>query len=213
MVKVGKPNAYTPNYGDQTLLSRLYLVFLCSRSYLMYLSTMSLPKLIIGSLLLLFAPSLWSQGSRCLTHNKSQKIKAENPHLLDQLAQRDQQVKKIIRHQSSQKNGAVITLPMVFHVIYNTSAQNIDSLQIASQIDVINDDFRKLNANFNIIQGEFASTASDVQFEFKLADTDPDGNPTNGITRKVTTNQMIDIMIQISTVLQPGIQKDISISG
>src|SRR5687767_9301351 len=40
----------------------------------------------------------------------------------------------------------VITIPVVVHVVYNTAAQNVSDAMIQAQIDVLNQDFRKLNS-------------------------------------------------------------------
>ena len=40
---------------------------------------------------------------------------------------------------------SIITIPVVVHVVYNTSAENISDAQIFSQIDVLNADFRRTN--------------------------------------------------------------------
>jgi hypothetical protein len=45
-------------------------------------------------------------------------------------------------------NG-VIEIPVVVNVLYKSSAQNISSTQIASQITVLNQDFQALNADYN----------------------------------------------------------------
>src|SRR5215475_7608617 len=41
----------------------------------------------------------------------------------------------------------VTRIPVVVHVVWNTQQQNISDAQIQSQIDVLNRDFRKLNAD------------------------------------------------------------------
>jgi len=79
-----------------------------------------------------------------------------------------------------QRVDGIITIPVVVHVIYRTSTQNISEAQIQSQMQVLNDDFRRLNADAN---GTW-SQAADTQIEFCLATVDPNGNPTTGITRK-----------------------------
>ena len=81
----------------------------------------------------------------------------------------------------------VITIPVVVHVVYNTTAQNISDAQIQSQINVLNQDFRKLNADASSVPSVFAGLASDAQIEFCLAKRDPNGNATTGITRTQTT--------------------------
>ncbi len=81
----------------------------------------------------------------------------------------------------------VITIPVVVHILYNTTAQNISDNQIFSQIDVLNEDFRKLNSDAALVPSIWQSVAADVQLEFCLATKDPYGNPTNGITRTSTS--------------------------
>ncbi len=90
------------------------------------------------------------------------------------------------RQRSSASSLGVIRIPVVVHVLYNTPAQNISDAQILSQIEVLNEDFRKLNADVSNTPEEFAPLASDIGIEFYLATEDPDGNPTNGITRTAT---------------------------
>ena len=161
----------------------------------MYLHKMILNRIsirtILTSLIAVAALTISAQGTRCLAHEHYSQAVVDNPELAQVRVDRKKVLNQIIRTQNNQKNRAAVTLPIVFHVIYNTSAQNIDSTQIASQIDVINADFRKLNSNIGILQGGFVNLAADSEFEFKLATTDPNGNASNGITRTVTTNPAI----------------------
>jgi hypothetical protein len=71
--------------------------------------------------------------------------------------------------------------------VYNGSAQNISAVQINSQIAVLNDDFRRLNADAANTPNDFIGVAADVEIQFCLASVDPSGNPTTGITRTSTT--------------------------
>lgn len=81
----------------------------------------------------------------------------------------------------------IIYIPVVVHVLYNTSAQNISDVQILSQIRILNEDFRRTNPDKNNTPSIFQSVAADVQIEFRLATKDPSGNPTTGIVRKYTS--------------------------
>lgn len=81
----------------------------------------------------------------------------------------------------------VIRIPIVFHVIYRTAQENISDAMVLSQLDVINEDFRKLNADFPTTPSVFQGVAGDFEIEFCLATRDPQGNPTTGITRTQTT--------------------------
>jgi len=81
--------------------------------------------------------------------------------------------------------AAVVTIPVVFHVLYKNSGQNISETRINQQLATLNADFRKLNADFaSVVPAEFQSVAADTEIMFCLATVDPSGNPTTGITRK-----------------------------
>jgi hypothetical protein len=78
-------------------------------------------------------------------------------------------------------------IPVVFHVLYNDSAkEDLDASYIYSQLDELNLAFRKLTADTQRIRSVFKPIAADVRIEFVLATKDPNGNPTNGITRTKT---------------------------
>ncbi|MFT4969244.1 MAG: hypothetical protein ACI9O4_000990 [Chitinophagales bacterium] len=82
----------------------------------------------------------------------------------------------------------IYRIPVVFHVVYNGANQNTDHALLESQIDVLNDDFRRMNADTTNTRAVFKDRASDVGIEFFLATIDPDGNPTSGVTRTSTTS-------------------------
>lgn len=91
--------------------------------------------------------------------------------------------------ESFDKNARVgpVIIPVVVHVVYNTDDQNISDAQIESQIKVLNEDFRKLNADVNNTPSDFKSVVADAQVQFQLAVRDPDCKQTNGITRTKTS--------------------------
>ncbi len=84
------------------------------------------------------------------------------------------------------RNG-IIKIPVLVHVVYNTSEQNISDAQINSQIDVLNEDFRKLNSDIGNVPAPFQPFAADTRIEFQLAVRGPNCQPTTGI-RRVKTN-------------------------
>ena len=79
-------------------------------------------------------------------------------------------------------------IPVVVHVLHNGTAvgvdANISDAQILSQIRVLNEDFRRKNADAIRTPEEFLPVAADANIEFVLAKQDPNGLPTNGIVRK-----------------------------
>ena len=78
----------------------------------------------------------------------------------------------------------MVTIPVVFHVLYANSTQNISDAQIQSQLDILNADFRRTNSDQDNVWG---SVAADTEIEFCLASFDPNGAPTNGILRVPTS--------------------------
>ncbi|MBL4656646.1 MAG: hypothetical protein JKX73_01505, partial [Flavobacteriales bacterium] len=88
---------------------------------------------------------------------------------------------------SGKKIGTVVTIPVVVHVVYANATENVPDEQIFSQIEVLNEDFRRLNADTGDTPDVWKGIAADFEVEFCLAVRDPDGNPTTGITRTSTT--------------------------
>ncbi|WP_276481324.1 M43 family zinc metalloprotease [Paraflavitalea pollutisoli] len=83
--------------------------------------------------------------------------------------------------------SSTIIIPVVVHVVHTGTAigtgTNISDAQIQSQITVLNEDFRRLNANRTNTPAGFLGVAADPNIEFRLACVDPTGAATNGITR------------------------------
>jgi hypothetical protein len=91
-------------------------------------------------------------------------------------------------HQNQARSSTpVITIPVVVHVVYMNAAENISDQQIYSQIAVMNADYNRLNADTINTPSVFDSIAANIGIEFCLASVDPNGNPTNGITRTSST--------------------------
>jgi hypothetical protein len=51
-----------------------------------------------------------------------------------------------VRYSGAGLRTEVIRIPVVVHVIHNTASQNIPKKHIDSQINVLDDDFRRLNS-------------------------------------------------------------------
>ena len=89
-------------------------------------------------------------------------------------------------------NDELITIPIVFHVLHSNNSpevgigNNIIDEQIFSAVEVLNEDFRRLNSDTTETPVWARPFAADIKIEFCLATQDPDGNPTNGITRHRT---------------------------
>lgn len=81
--------------------------------------------------------------------------------------------------------GGVRYVPIVFHVVWNTAAQNISDAVIQAQLNRLNADFS--SSYLGTQASAFQSSGVNTLIQFCLASTDPQGNPTTGITRTQTT--------------------------
>lgn len=68
-------------------------------------------------------------------------------------------------------NLGVVNIPVVVHVIYSNSQQNISDAQIASQIAVLNEDFSASNSDASNTPSEFAGLVANSEINFTLAQT------------------------------------------
>ncbi|MDF2453317.1 MAG: hypothetical protein K0S26_2821 [Bacteroidota bacterium] len=138
----------------------------------------------------LLSGSMISQTAQrsCGTMQYLEYLKTQDPQLENRMSMIEQQTALHEQNQSTMKAmGTVVNIPVVVHVLYNTTAQNISDAQIKSQIDVLNEDFRKLNADRVNTPSAFSGLAADVEINFCLASKTPAGTSTTGIVRKSTT--------------------------
>ena len=111
----------------------------------------------------------------------------EDPSLIQKMQNQEIQIQQWILNNTSMENTSVITIPVVVHVVYYNNTENISDNQIFSQIDILNEDFRRLNADTTNTPTGFLPVAADCEIEFCLAQKDPNGNTTTGITRTQTS--------------------------
>lgn len=90
------------------------------------------------------------------------------------------------------KAAAPVSIPVVVHVVYNTSRENISTTQIKSQIKVLNKDYRAKNTDRSKVPPVWTGLVTDVGVQFALATKDPNGKPTTGITRTKTNRTSFD---------------------
>ncbi len=84
---------------------------------------------------------------------------------------------------SKNKSDDIYVIPVVFHIVHDFGVENISKAQIEDAIRILNNDYRKLNADSDLVIPEFQGIAADSRIEFRLARIDPIGNCTEGITR------------------------------
>ena len=76
----------------------------------------------------------------------------------------------------------LFSVPVVVHCVYNQPEQKISKSQVNSQIQSLNRDFRLKNPNRKAIPKPWQSLAADTGIEFHLANKDPDGKRSSGVT-------------------------------
>ncbi|MDX5418809.1 MAG: T9SS type A sorting domain-containing protein [Hymenobacteraceae bacterium] len=130
-----------------------------------------------------------ARGRSCATDSYLEVMKQQDPGFERRNKLALEAVQQAMRKQPEGQplRQATVTVPVVFHVVYNKQSENIRDEQILSQLAVLNEDFRRMNADTINTPEYFRSLAADTQIEFCLAIVDPQGNPTTGITRTQTT--------------------------
>ena len=80
------------------------------------------------------------------------------------------------------KSGVTKRIPVVFHVIYGACGEgNIEKSRIDEAVQQLNDDFQGINGQDQNLH--YFDRVGSMDIEFFLAEKDPNGNPTIGITR------------------------------
>lgn len=123
----------------------------------------------------------------CASHEVLEQQLLQNPLLREKMEQIEQQTEEFINTPQGVRERVQVTIPVVVNVVYNTTAENISDAQIQSQIDVLNQDFRALNADRLNTPSIFSGLIADFEINFCLATQDPNGNATTGIRRQSTT--------------------------
>lgn len=140
-------------------------------------------RLLLLSLLAGFSAS--AQHQRCMTTQAMQYQESLTPGYIQSVNTVFDQAKAYVANQP--KSTILYTIPVVVHVVYNTAAQNIADSVILDQIRVLNEDFQRLNADTVNMRPDFEPVKGSPQIEFVLAQIDPNGMPTTGITRTNTS--------------------------
>jgi hypothetical protein len=116
---------------------------------------------------------------------QQKKIKQTDTQFEDWLLKR--KLEQLRQFRTEQSHGGPYEIPVVVHVIHNGDAvgvdENISSAQINSQLNVINNDFKRLNADAVNTPAAFQPLAGSIDITFVLARSDPNGLPTTGIVR------------------------------
>jgi hypothetical protein len=135
--------------------------------------------------------SMAQTGGRCGTQEYMDYLKANKPQAYKNINQFKQELTNIQSRSlrtTSSSTDTIIKIPVVVHVVHNVATgaiigTNISDAQIQSQIVVINNDYQRLNADTVNTPIGYKPIAANTKLQFCLANRDPNGNYTSGITR------------------------------
>ncbi|OYU85672.1 MAG: hypothetical protein CFE24_00240 [Flavobacterium sp. BFFFF2] len=144
----------------------------------------------------------WSQPIDRCNYSKFLKKKFQERPELEQYHRDMQAYLRQPQTALANKNSQiVVTIPVIFHILYKTTAQNVSDAQIDSQIAVLNADYRKLNTNFSsAVPAAYQSLGADVELLFCKAVRTPAGAATTGVVRKsINSNAIFEDIYFTST--------------
>lgn len=130
---------------------------------------------------------------RCYTTEHQEELRNQYPNMPsveefeEWLAPQIELYKKSLEDDPTKDNQTII-IPVVVHVLHNGGVENISDAQVEAQIEVLNEDFQRIEgsrggATTSISNLDYSQITSPIDIEFRLAQTDPNGELTNGINR------------------------------
>lgn len=126
----------------------------------------------------------------CGTMDNLQRLEQLDPGLTARMQQIENQTAAYVNalsHNHSNTTQTVVTIPVVFHVVYSSSSQNISDAQCQAQLNQLNQDYAHINSDAANAPAPFLSLAANTQVQFCMAQRDPNGNATTGVVHKSTT--------------------------
>lgn len=154
--------------------------------------------------LLLAAHALMGQRN-CGTMDYLQMQMDKDPSLTRNMQKQDAEIQQwIMEHGENFRTAGTITIPVVVHVVYRTSIQNISDAQVNSQIAVLNEDYSATNTDVANVPAAWQSLVANTGIQFCLASRDPQGLPTTGIVRKQTTQTSFSMNDAVKYTSQGG---------
>ena len=150
-------------------------------------------KKLIILFLLLTATVVHAQTDRplpCATDSMWKDAVKKDPDALLRRRQLNEFTKRFVGlgEKTISPTGVVVfKIPVVFHVIHEYGVENISKAQVQDAVRILNLSYQKLNPDTGSVAQLFKPIFADCQIEFRLANLDPNGNCTDGITRTYST--------------------------
>jgi hypothetical protein len=128
----------------------------------------------------LFIATIFAQNNQhqCFSHIVLAQQLATNPTMKAQVEANERFI-AAFANRVQLRGGKQIIIPTVVHVV----SSSVTDAQVLSQIEALNRDFNKLNADASKVPSEFKNLIADCEIKFQLAVRTPNNEPTNGIIR------------------------------
>lgn len=190
MVLIGWKEISGPSRKAQTRVGNTHITNTMKRLF---------THLLAVAIVLLALPSAFAQGQNaeaqfqseaqphvCGEHGNAIYDMAEQFGVLEEVVQKRNRIADRIQELAGAKNNGNC-IPVVFHVIHNGEpvgvGSNIPGANIQSQIDVLNECLSATNPDIGAVRPMFQNAVGNTNIQVCLAQIDPNGNPTTGITR------------------------------
>ncbi len=149
---------------------------------------------LLGLIMLLIANTNSAQnksGNWCFTDEQTQLLEQLNPSIIQQRQDFEDFLSNFKGTFDPTAKKAAIVIPIVFHVITYNGNGNVSKADIQNAVNVINQDFQRLNPDAANTRALFQPYAATLDVEFRLAHLDPNGNCTEGIVRIEDSRTML----------------------
>jgi hypothetical protein len=94
----------------------------------------------------------------CASHEVLERQMQEDPALASRMSNIEKLTNEAIK--TGRLVNGMIEIPVVFNVLYRTTAENISLAQLQSQIDVLNADFSATNSDYNTANNPYSAVRS-----------------------------------------------------
>ena len=160
-----------------------FMIFLLFLIVLIQKQTYMKALLLLLILSVTFVINSQAQVQRCGTTEYQEALDLVYPELKTQRMAFNNQSDQLTSENSLNRTSLIVTIPVVFHILYTSAAQNISDARLFEQLDVMNKDFSRSNLDASNTRSMFQGVAANTQIQFCLAQQTPTGIATTGIVR------------------------------
>ncbi|HKR03655.1 MAG TPA: M43 family zinc metalloprotease [Bacteroidia bacterium] len=123
------------------------------------------------AIILLCSNNISAQNiNRCGTMQHLQEMLQQDPGLAGRMQADEMRLQQKINENIQNKvTSTSATIRVIVHVVWNTAPQNISDAQVLSQIDVLNEDYSRTNADTVNTPSVFSPVAANTNIQFCLA--------------------------------------------